>query len=58
MKPLTNKHQKSYQNAKVSYICKEKSKNKHVKDKKYCKILWDHCIPTGEYKGTAHSIII
>ena len=26
-----------------------------MKDKKYCKD-WDHCLYTGEYRGTAHCI--
>ena len=31
---LTNEQQNSYQNLKICYICKEKFKNKYVKDKK------------------------
>ena len=36
MKLFTNELQKSYENAKICYICKEKFNNKHAKDKKYC----------------------
>ena len=50
-----NKQQKSYENAKICYICKEKFKDKHVKDKKCCKVR-DHCHYTREYRGTTHSI--
>ena len=35
MKLLTKEHQESYENAKICYICKEKIKNKCLKDKKY-----------------------
>ena len=31
-----------YENAKICYICQEKSENKYLKDKKYCKVR-DHC---------------
>ena len=55
MKLLTNEQQKSYQNAKICYICKEKLKDKHAKNKKYCKVS-NHCHYTGEYRGAAHSI--
>ena len=46
MKLLTNDQQKSYQNGKTCYICKEKFEDKHAKDKKYCKAT-DHCRDTG-----------
>ena len=39
MKLLTKKQQESYENAKISYICKEKFENKYLKDKKYCKVI-------------------
>ena len=55
MKLLRNKQQKSYENAKICYICKEKLEDKHAKDKKYCKVR-DHCHYPGEYRGAAHSI--
>ena len=54
MKVLTNEHQKSYQNSKICYICKEKFKDKHAKDKKFLKVR-DHC-HTGEHRGAAHNI--
>ena len=43
MKLLTNEQQKSYQNAKACYICKQKFEDKHAKDKKHCKI-WNHLV--------------
>ena len=55
MKLLTKEQQESYENAKISYICKEKFENKYMKDKKYCKVS-DHCHYRGEYRGAAHSI--
>ena len=55
MKLLTNEQHKSYQNSKICYICKEKFKEKHAKDKKYCKVR-DHCHYTGEYGGPVQSI--
>ena len=42
MKLLTKEHHESYENKKISYICKEKFENKCAIDKKYCKIR-DHC---------------
>ena len=47
MKLLTKEQQESYENAKICYICKEKSENKYLKDKKYRKVR-DHCHYTGE----------
>ena len=35
--------------------CKEKFENKHVKDKKYCKVR-DRSHYAGEYRGATHSI--
>ena len=55
MKLLTNEQQKSYHNAKICYICKEKFKDKHSKDKNYSKVR-DHCQYTEEYRGSAHSV--
>ena len=55
MKLLTKEQQESYENAKISHICKEKFENKYLKDKKYCKVR-DHCHYAGEYKGAAHSL--
>ena len=34
MKLLTTEQQESYENAKICYICKEKFRNKSLKDKK------------------------
>ena len=48
MKLLTKEQQKSYENEKKKYVCKEKFKNKYLKDKKYHKFS-DHCHYTGEY---------
>ena len=48
MKLLTKELQKSYENAKICYICKEKFENKYLKDKKYLKV-W-------KKRGAAHSI--
>ena len=55
MKSITKEQQESYENAKICYICKEKSENKYLRDKKYHKVL-DHCHYTGEYRGAAQSI--
>ena len=55
MKLLTNEQQKSYENAKICYTCKEKSHETHAKDKKYCKVR-DHCHYTEEYRVAVHSI--
>ena len=38
MKLLTKEQQESYENAKICYICKEKFKNRYMKDKKYLKL--------------------
>ena len=35
MKLLTKGQHKSYENAKICYICEEKFRNKHLKDEKY-----------------------
>ena len=55
MKLLTKERQKSYQNVKICYICKQKIQDKHAKDKKYCNVR-DHCHYTKEYSSTVHSI--
>ena len=55
MNLLTNELQKSNENAKICYICKEKFENKYLKDKK-CRKVRDHCHYTSEYRGAAHSI--
>ena len=46
MKLLTKEQKESYENAKISYVCKEKFENKYLKDKKYRKV-GDHCHYTG-----------
>ena len=53
IKSLTNGQQKSYQNAKICYICKRNFEDKYASDKKYRRIR-DHCHYTGEYRGAAH----
>ena len=55
MKSLTKEQQESYENARISYICKEKFESKYLKDKKYCKVR-DHSDYTMEYRGAVHSI--
>ena len=55
MKLLTKEQQESYENAKISIICKGKFENKYLKDKKYLKFR-DYCHYKGEYRGAAHSI--
>ena len=41
MKLLTKDQQESYENAKITYFCKEKFGNNYVKDTKYHKVR-DH----------------
>ena len=55
MKLLATKLQKSYENAKICYICTEKFENKYLKDGKYCKVR-DHWYYTREYRGAVHII--
>ena len=55
MKLLTDLQQKSYENANICYICKEKFQDKYIKDKKY-HTVGDHGHYTGEYRGDAHSL--
>ena len=55
MKLLTKKQQKSYENANICYICKEKFENKYVKYKKYRKAR-NHCHYAEEYRGAVHRI--
>ena len=52
-KLLTKEQLESYENAKISYICKETFENKYSRDNKYCKVK-DHCQYTREVRGTAH----
>ena len=53
-KLLTNEQQKSYENARFCFICKEKFQDKHAKNRIYGKVR-DHCRDTGEYRSAAHS---
>ena len=52
---LTIEQQKSYQNVKICYVCKEKCEDNYAKHKKYCEVR-NHCHYTREYRGVAHSI--
>ena len=52
---LIKEQQKSHENAKICYICKETFENKYVKDKKYCKNR-NHCHYTRKYRAAGHSI--
>ena len=54
MSLFTKDQQESYENAKISHICKEKLENKYLKDEKYRKVR-DYCYYTGEYRGAAVS---
>ena len=54
MKLLTNGQRKSYENAKIFYIWKEKVKDKHVKEKRDRKGK-GHCHCTGEERDAANS---
>ena len=54
MKLLTKELQKSYENAKICYICKEKFRNYILKDNKSHKVE-DHCHCTGDYRGAAYT---
>ena len=49
MKLPTKEQQKSYENAKIYYICKVKFENKHFKYQIYHKIR-NHCHYSGEYR--------
>ena len=42
MKLLTSDQQESYENGKISYICKERFENKYFEDKNYHRVR-DHC---------------
>ena len=52
---LTKEQRKSYENAKICYICKEKFENEYLKDNKYHKNR-EHCNYTGKYRGASQSI--
>ena len=55
IKLLTKEQQKSYENTKIYYICKEKFEDKYAKGKKYQKVR-DHYHYAVEYRGAAHII--
>ena len=55
MKLLRNKQLKSYENAKICYICKEKFEDKYSKDTKYRRFR-DHCHYTSEYRSASHAL--
>ena len=55
MLPLTKEELKSYQDAKVCYICGKRFLRKFTNDKNYRKVR-DHCHFTGKYRCAAHSI--
>ena len=55
MKLLTNKQQRSDENAKVCYIYKKRFEDKYLKNKKIAKVT-GYCHVTCEYRGTALSI--
>ena len=55
MKLFIKEQQKSYENAKICYICQDKLENKYLKNQEYLKFR-DHCHYTGEYRGVAHNI--
>ena len=52
---LANKEQDLHENAKISFICKEKFEDKCIKDKKHCKVR-DHCHYTREHSAAVHFI--
>ena len=55
MLPLTKEELKSYQEAKVCYICEKGILEKFAKDKNYQKVR-DHCNYKDKYKDAARSI--
>ena len=52
MKLLTKEQQKSCENTKICYICKEKFENEYFKKYK----VRDHCHYPGKYRGAMYSI--
>ena len=56
MKLLTKKIKLNelYKNAKIPYICKEKFRDRYIKDKKNY-MIWDPCHYTGKCRGATHS---
>ena len=55
MLPLTKEELKSYQDAKVCYICEKRILKKLFESINYQKVR-SHCHYTGKYRGAAHSI--
>ena len=55
MLALTKEELKSYQDAKVCYICRKRILKKLSKSINYWKVR-DHCHYTGKYRGAAYSI--
>ena len=55
MKLLTKEQQESFENAKICYICQEKTKNKYLRENKYCKVR-DNFHYTEEFRGVVHTI--
>ena len=55
MKLLPKELQELYGNGKMCYICREKLKNKYMKDKNYDKGR-HRCHYRGKYRGAAHGI--
>ena len=53
MELLTKEQQKSFENAKICHIYKEKVEDKYAKDKKYYKVR-DHCYYADKYRGAAY----
>ena len=53
--PLTKEELKSYQYAKVYYICGKRTLKMFAKNRNYEKVR-DHCHYTGKYGGAAYSI--
>ena len=55
IKLLTNEQHKSYENAKICSVYKERIEDKHTKDKKYHEVRY-HCQYTDKYRGAVNSI--
>ena len=55
MLPLTKEELKSYQDAKVCYICGKRILKTFTKAKNYRKVR-DHCHYTGKHRGATYSI--
>ena len=55
MLPLTKKELKSYQDAKLCYICEKQILRRVAKDKNHQKVR-DHWRNASKYRGAGHSI--